>query len=153
MADSLTIALAQLNPVVGDVAGNADLILAARAEAALDGADLVVYTELVLIGYPPEDLVLKPALMDHVETAMATLAEHTADGGPALLIGAPLADRRQQRLPVLRARRAHVHLAHLARRAIPVPHDVHVELAHQPFPRRSAAIPYVWPSPMVLFWK
>ena len=76
MADRLSIALAQLNPVVGDVAGNADLILAARAEAARDGADLVVYSELVLIGYPPEDLVLKPALINHVEAAIETLALH-----------------------------------------------------------------------------
>ena len=59
MTTSLTIALAQLNPVVGDVAGNANLLLAARHEAARGGADLVVYSELVLIGYPPEDLVLK----------------------------------------------------------------------------------------------
>ena len=67
MTDRLTIALAQLNPTVGDVDGNADMILAARDEAAGQGADLVVCTELVLIGYPPEDLVLKPALQDRAE--------------------------------------------------------------------------------------
>jgi NAD+ synthase len=92
MTTSLTIALAQLNPVVGDVAGNADLLLAARHEAARGGADLVVYSELVLIGYPPEDLVLKPALMGHVEAAIEKLAATTGDGGPAILIGAPLAE-------------------------------------------------------------
>jgi NAD+ synthase len=90
MTDRLTIALAQLNPVVGDVEGNAARLLAARAEAAAGGADLVIYTELALIGYPPEDLVLKPALQDHVERAMVGLAEATADGGPAMLVGAPL---------------------------------------------------------------
>ncbi len=90
MTDRLTIALAQLNPVVGDVEGNAARLLAARAEAAAGGADLVVHTELALIGYPPEDLVLKPALQDYVERAMASLAEATADGGPAMLVGAPL---------------------------------------------------------------
>jgi NAD+ synthase len=90
MTDRLTIALAQLNPVVGDVEGNVARLLAARDEAAAGGADLVVYTELALIGYPPEDLVLKPALQDHVERAMTSLAEATADGGPAMLVGAPL---------------------------------------------------------------
>jgi NAD+ synthase len=90
MTDRLTIAMAQLNPVVGDVEGNAARLLAARDEAAAGGADLVVFSELVLIGYPPEDLVLKPALQDHVERAMAGLAEATADGGPAMLVGAPL---------------------------------------------------------------
>ena len=92
MTDSLTIALAQINPMVGDVAGNAALLIAARDEAARGGADLVVYSELVLIGYPPEDLVLKPALVDHVEAAIGDLAARTGDGGPAMLIGAPLAE-------------------------------------------------------------
>ena len=93
MTTSLTIALAQINPVVGDVAGNAEQVLTVRDEAARGGADLVVYSELVLIGYPPEDLVLKPALIDHVEAAIGDLAAKTSDGGPALLIGAPLAEK------------------------------------------------------------
>ena len=92
MTKNLTIALAQINPVVGDVLGNAERLLMTRHEAARGGADLVVYSELVLIGYPPEDLVLKPALMEQVEAALETLAEHTGDGGPAMLIGAPLAE-------------------------------------------------------------
>ncbi|MEE2980985.1 MAG: NAD+ synthase [Pseudomonadota bacterium] len=90
MTDRLNIALAQLNPVVGDVGGNATRLLAARDEAAAGGADLVVFSELVLIGYPPEDLVLKPALQDLVERTMAELAEATGDGGPAMVVGAPL---------------------------------------------------------------
>ena len=61
-ADRLAIAVAQLNPIVGDVAGNADKARRARAEAARNGADLVALPELFLCGYPPEDLVLKPAL-------------------------------------------------------------------------------------------
>ena len=60
-ADRLAIALAQLNPTVGDVAGNAEKVRRARAEAAAHGADLVVFPELFISGYPPEDLVLKPA--------------------------------------------------------------------------------------------
>ena len=92
MTKTLTIALAQLNPVVGDVAGNAERLLGFRHEAAQSDADLVVYSELVLIGYPPEDLVLKPALIDHVQAAIDDLAKKTGDGGPAMLIGAPLAE-------------------------------------------------------------
>ena len=56
------ITLAQLNPTVGDVAGNAEKARRARAQAAGDGADLVAFSELFICGYPPEDLVLKPAL-------------------------------------------------------------------------------------------
>ncbi|MCW2244442.1 NAD+ synthase [Azospirillum fermentarium] len=85
----LSIALAQTNPTVGNVTANAERVLAARAEAAARGADLVVYTELVLSGYPPEDLVLKPFFLDRVEKAVADLALATADGGPAMLVGAP----------------------------------------------------------------
>ena len=64
MTDSLHIALAQLNPVVGDIDGNVAKILAAREEAARVHAVLVVYTELVVTGYPPEDLILKPFFQD-----------------------------------------------------------------------------------------
>ena len=60
-ADSLKIALAQLNPTVGDVAGNADKVRRARDEAAALGADVVAFPEMFIAGYPPEDLVLKPA--------------------------------------------------------------------------------------------
>ncbi len=90
MTDRLKIALVQYNPVVGDVAGNCELARDARAQAAASGADLVVFSELFLIGYPPEDLVRKPAILDDVAEAVAALAVETADGGPALLIGAPL---------------------------------------------------------------
>ena len=90
MTDRLKIALVQYNPVVGDVAGNSELARGARAEAAQGGADLVVFSELFLIGYPPEDLVRKPAILEDVVEAVASLAAETADGGPALLIGAPV---------------------------------------------------------------
>ncbi|MCB2102633.1 MAG: NAD+ synthase [Rhodobacterales bacterium] len=89
MTDRLTLALAQINPVVGDVDGNLARLRAARAQAAAQGADLVLPGELTLAGYPPEDLVLKAAFLDHVERAARALAEDTADGGPALLVGAP----------------------------------------------------------------
>lgn len=89
MSDSLSIAFAQINPVVGDIAGNVARIRAARAQAAVDGAQLVVFPELVVSGYPPEDLVLKSAFLDAIEQAVEDLAADTADNGPAILVGAP----------------------------------------------------------------
>jgi NAD+ synthase len=90
MTDRLAIALAQLNASVGDLAGNADAILAARVRAG--GADLIVTPELSIVGYPPEDLVLKPALVAAAKVQVERLAKATADGGPALLVGAPWAE-------------------------------------------------------------
>jgi NAD+ synthase len=89
MTDSFKIALAQLNPTVGDVESNAGKLLAARDEAARQGADLVVPGELVVSGYPPEDLVLKPAFQEACEAAARRVAASTADGGPAILITTP----------------------------------------------------------------
>ncbi|MBI4182830.1 MAG: NAD+ synthase [Proteobacteria bacterium] len=89
MTDRLSLAIAQLNPTVGDVAGNAEAIRHARAEAAGAGAEVVVTTELVVSGYPPEDLVLKPAFQARIAEAVERLAGDTADGGPALVLGAP----------------------------------------------------------------
>jgi len=86
MPKTLTIALAQLNPVLGDVAGNEVKARSARAEAARLGADLVMFPELYLSGYPPEDLVLKPAFQDACRRACEALARETGDGGPAVLI-------------------------------------------------------------------
>src|SRR5690349_18695929 len=83
------ITLAQLNPTVGDVEGNAAKARAARARAAADGADLVLLPELFITGYPPEDLVLKPAFQAACRAAVEALARETADGGPAMLIGSP----------------------------------------------------------------
>ncbi|MBI5130206.1 MAG: NAD+ synthase [Rhodopseudomonas palustris] len=87
-----TLTLAQINPTVGDVAGNADKARAARKQAAADGAALVVFPELFIAGYPPEDLVLKPAFQAACRSAVEDLARETADGGPAMLIGSPWVD-------------------------------------------------------------
>ncbi|UCI23618.1 NAD+ synthase [Mesorhizobium sp. B2-8-5] len=88
--DILRIAVAQLNPTVGDVAGNLAKAREARADAARQGADLVLYTELFLAGYPPEDLVLKPSFLKACEKAAQDFAKDTADGGPGVIIGTPL---------------------------------------------------------------
>src|SRR2546430_3570038 len=93
--DRLAIAIGQLNPTVGDIAGNADKARRARAEAARSGADVVALPELYLSGYPPEDLVPKPAFQAACRAKVEELARETADGGPALLIGTPwLEDRK-----------------------------------------------------------
>jgi NAD+ synthase len=87
-----TVTLAQLNPIVGDITGNAAKARAARAQAKADGATLIVFPELFIAGYPPEDLVLKPAFQAACRAAIEELARETADGGPAVLIGSPWVD-------------------------------------------------------------
>jgi NAD+ synthase len=85
MTDRLTIALAQMNQRVGDLAGNSEAILAARRAAA--GADLLLVPELQLVGYPTEDLVLKPAFLRETAAAAAALVAATAEPGPAVAFG------------------------------------------------------------------
>ena len=88
MTEELGIALAQINPTVGDILGNLDIIRSAR-KSVYGTSDIVVTGELAVSGYPPEDLVLKPAFLEMIETEVNKLALETNDGGPALLIGAP----------------------------------------------------------------
>ena len=83
---TLSIALAQLNPTVGDISGNAARIRHARDEAAAQGADLVVCAELALVGYPPEDLVLRPAFVD----AAAAVARQLEDESRTVRTGVVL---------------------------------------------------------------
>ena len=83
----MRIALAQLNPTVGDIDGNAAAIAAVYHAAVAGGADLVVTSELGLVGYPPDDLLLKPAF---VQAAAERLRELAAEvGTAALLVGFP----------------------------------------------------------------
>ncbi len=100
MTDTLKICLAQLNPTLGDIEGNLAKIRAARAEAAAQGAELVVASETYITGYPAEDLVLKPMFLDRVDAALEALAADTADGGPGVLIGAPWREDREARAPL-----------------------------------------------------
>jgi NAD+ synthase len=92
MTDTLKVALAQLNPKVGDVAGNLAKVRAARAEGAKQGADLVLTTELVLAGYFPEDLVQKPSFVKRCHEAVEALRADTMDGGPAVFAATPWAE-------------------------------------------------------------
>ena len=87
----LTIALAQLNPTVGDISGNLARIRSARDRAAAGGADLMVVSELAVIGYPPEDLVLRPSVVDACHAAIDCLVResHTP---PALIATTPWRD-------------------------------------------------------------
>lgn len=89
MTDKLRVGLAQLNPKVGDVGGNLAKVRAARAEAAKQGADMVLFPEMVLAGYFPEDLVLKPAFQRACQDAVEALRADTLDGGPALFVTTP----------------------------------------------------------------
>ncbi|EKM98828.1 MULTISPECIES: NAD+ synthase [unclassified Acidocella] len=89
MSDTLNIAIAQINLHLGAIDKNLAKLRAARAEGARLGADLVVTPELSIAGYPPEDLVLKPAFVAACEAAAETLAAETADGGPGIIVGLP----------------------------------------------------------------
>ena len=85
MRDTLTIVLAQMSQKLGDLGANAAAVSAVRE--AYSTADLIVFPELQLIGYPPEDLVLKPSLAERAACELARLAASTRGGGPALLVG------------------------------------------------------------------
>ena len=91
MSKNLSILAAQLNPVVGDIAGNLVLARMALAEAKDKGADVLVLSELFILGYPAEDLVLKPAAVSDSMAAIETLATETTDA-PDVLIGSPWQD-------------------------------------------------------------
>ena len=90
----ITIAMAQANPTVGDVAGNLALARRLRAAAAARGADLVVLPELFLVGYPPEDLVLKPAVCEYARHALERAHPRHRRGWPGPLDRGSLARRR-----------------------------------------------------------
>ena len=87
----MRIALAQINSTVGDLDGNRDRIVGRMHEARDAGADLVLFPELAVTGYPPEDLLLRP---DFLQAAARTLEEVAAEAtGIAALVGTPLLDR------------------------------------------------------------
>jgi len=87
----MRIALAQMNPVVGDLDGNRDRILAGLDEARDAGADLVLFPELAVTGYPPEDLLLRPGFLHAARRSLELIAAEAR--GVAALVGTPHLDR------------------------------------------------------------
>ena len=87
----MRLALAQINPVVGDLDGNRELILERLSEARSNSADLVVFPELAVTGYPPEDLLLRPGFIRAAEESVEQIALETR--GTTVLVGAPHFDR------------------------------------------------------------
>ena len=87
MADDLRIALAQMNAVVGDIDGNAAKIEELAAQAREAGARLVVFPELALTGYPPEDLLLKRGFLRRAQAALEGLAVERHHGGRRMARG------------------------------------------------------------------
>ncbi|MEO8925520.1 MAG: NAD+ synthase [Caulobacteraceae bacterium] len=85
MFSRFVVASAQANPTVGDVAGNEGLARRLMAEATAAGADVALFSELFLIGYPPEDLALKPAAVRACRESLERLAAATAHAGAALV--------------------------------------------------------------------
>ena len=93
--NQINIALVQENPIVGNVEHNYNLILKARNDANSENADLMVFSELFLSGYPPEDLVLRYSFLDEIDTYLKLLVEETKKPGPAVLVGLPVRDKNQ----------------------------------------------------------
>jgi NAD+ synthase len=89
MTERFRLSLAQMNPTVGDLAGNAAMARDAWAQAKAAGADMIAFPEMFLTGYQLQDLVKKPAFAMDVQRVLARLAEDCADG-PAIGIGGPL---------------------------------------------------------------
>jgi len=87
----MRLALAQINPVVGDLEGNRALIIDRLAEAKGHSADLVVFPELAVTGYPPEDLLLRPGFVRAAEESVEKIAREAR--GATVLVGAPHFDR------------------------------------------------------------
>ena len=115
------VAIAQINSTVGDLDGNVDRIVRACENAAAQGADIVLTPELSVVGYPPEDLLLRPVLYTRTETALARLAAelarfpdlHVVVGHPSLETLAPAPEQRYNCASVLiNGRIAHTYRKH-----------------------------------------
>jgi len=86
----MRLALAQIDPTVGDLEGNRELILAGIEDARMAGADLVLLPELAVTGYPPEDLLLRPGFVREARASLEQIAAETRD--LVALVGVPLYD-------------------------------------------------------------
>ena len=85
----INITIAQVNPIVGDIAGNSDMIISVLSKLPEGEIDLMVFPEMVLSGYPAEDLVLKPSFMDYIHAAVDLIVEASKDLGTAILLPTP----------------------------------------------------------------
>ncbi len=112
----LCLAFAQLNPTVGDLSGNLSALRRVREQTP--EADLIVTPEMYLSAYPPEDLVLKPSFQDSTRHAVERLAQETADGGPALLIGVPWREKDKLYNAMLLLEKGHI-IAHCFKYDLP----------------------------------
>jgi NAD+ synthase len=93
--NQINIVLVQENPIVGNVEHNYNLILKARNDTNCENTDLIVFSELFMSGYPPEDLVLRYSFLDEIDTYLKLLVEETKKPGPAILVGLPVRDKNQ----------------------------------------------------------
>ena len=87
----MRLALAQINTTVGDLDGNRERILSGMADAKAAGADVVLFPELAITGYPPEDLLLRPSFIHAAEASLAQVAREAR--GIVVLVGTPHLDR------------------------------------------------------------
>ncbi|KUJ71950.1 NAD+ synthase [Thiomicrospira sp. WB1] len=91
MSEQIRLCMAQINPVVGDVSANVEAIIQAAQEArTAHQADIVVFPEMTLTGYPPEDLLFRPALYEQVDQGLTRLCEAVSD--VAMVVGYPMMD-------------------------------------------------------------
>jgi NAD+ synthase (glutamine-hydrolysing) len=97
------IALAQINPTVGDFSGNLEKLVSASRRAAAQGARLTVFSELVICGYPPADFLEKPSFLTRCRTAVDELAEATRGLKTAVLAGVALAATGESGKPAVNA--------------------------------------------------
>ena len=99
----MKIALAQINPTVGDFTGNLDTIVAVSRRAAAQGARLTVFSELALCGYPPADFLEKPSFLARCRAAVDELASATRDLSTAVLVGVALPAELESGKPAVNA--------------------------------------------------
>ena len=99
----MKIALAQINPTVGDFTGNLEKIIAVSRRAATQGARLTVFSELALCGYPPADFLEKPSFLARCRTAVDELALATRELSTAVLAGVALPAERESGKPAINA--------------------------------------------------